>query len=141
MTVGVGEAGGVPPSYAIISDISRRGGGTALGIYNLGPPIGAAIGIAFGASIAAAFRLALTRSSSIGAVGIITAIAVRLLIVAIPSAADRHRRDASASHKAPVLRDDEDVLLATRCSMRASLGSGATQFVTYGMGNFTTSCS
>ena len=56
MTVGFGEAGGVPPSYAIITDKFPPGRrGTALGIYNLGPPIGAALGIAFGASIAAAF--------------------------------------------------------------------------------------
>ncbi|MEO9132092.1 MAG: MFS transporter, partial [Sphingomonas sp.] len=56
MAVGFGEAGGVPPSYAIITDTFPPGKrGTALGIYNLGPPIGAAIGIAFGASIAAAF--------------------------------------------------------------------------------------
>ena len=42
MTVGFGEAGGVPPSYAIISDYFPPGRrGTALGIYNLGPPIGA----------------------------------------------------------------------------------------------------
>src|ERR1700733_12218138 len=49
MTVGFGEAGGVPPSYAIISDYfppQRRG--TAFGIYNVGPAIGAALGIAFG---------------------------------------------------------------------------------------------
>jgi MFS family permease len=56
MTVGIGEAGGVPPSYAIISDYFPAGTrGTALGIYNLGPPIGQALGIAFGASIAAAY--------------------------------------------------------------------------------------
>ena len=56
MTVGFGEAGGVPPSYAIISDYFPPGRrGTALGIFNLGPPIGAALGVAFGASIAAAF--------------------------------------------------------------------------------------
>ena len=56
MTVGFGEAGGVPPSYAMITDYFPPGRrGTAFGIYNLGPPIGAALGIAFGASIAAAF--------------------------------------------------------------------------------------
>ncbi len=71
MTVGFGEAGGVPPSYSIISDYfppGRRGG--ALGLYNLGPPIGAALGIAFGASIAAAFswRYAFVL---LGAVGLI----------------------------------------------------------------------
>ena len=57
MTVGFGEAGGVPPSYAIISDYFPPGRrGTALGLYNLGPPVGAALGIAFGAAIAAAFN-------------------------------------------------------------------------------------
>ena len=35
MTVGVGEAGGVPPSYAIISDYFPPGTrGTALGLFN-----------------------------------------------------------------------------------------------------------
>lgn len=80
MTVGFGEAGGVPPSYAIITDTFPPGTrGTALSIYNLGPPIGAAIGIAFGASIAAAFdwRYAFI---AIGVIGVVTAIAVRLLI-------------------------------------------------------------
>ena len=80
MTVGFGEAGGVPPSYAVISDYFPPGRrGTALGIYNLGPPIGAALGIAFGASIAAAFdwrRAFLV----LGAVGIVAALAVFLFV-------------------------------------------------------------
>ena len=74
--VGVGEAGGVPPSYALISDYFPPGRrGTALGIYNLGPPIGAALGIAFGASIAAAFNW---RDAFIvlGGVGVLAAIVV-----------------------------------------------------------------
>src|SRR6188768_1174489 len=80
MTVGFGEAGGVPPSYALISDLFPPGRrGTAFGIFNLGPPIGAVIGIAFGASIAAAFdwRWAFI---TIGLVGIVTAAAVRLFV-------------------------------------------------------------
>src|SRR3569623_241237 len=57
MAVGFGEAGGVPPSYALVTDhFPPAYRGTALGIYNLGPPIGAAIGIAFGATKAAAFN-------------------------------------------------------------------------------------
>src|SRR5271155_3474696 len=80
MTVGFGEAGGVPPSYAIISDYFPPGRrGTALGIYNLGPPIGAALGIAFGASIAAAFnwRYAFV---ILGAIGVVTALLVILIV-------------------------------------------------------------
>ena len=56
MLVGVGEAGGVPPSYAIITDYFPPGRrGMALSIFNLGPPLGLALGVAFGASIAAAW--------------------------------------------------------------------------------------
>lgn len=57
MTVGVGEAGGVPPSYAIISDYFPPGRrATALSLFNLGPPIGQALGVAFGAAIASTLR-------------------------------------------------------------------------------------
>src|SRR3546814_9659771 len=76
MSVGIGEAGGVPPSYSIISDYfpaSRRG--TALGLFNLGPPIGQALGVAFGAMIAAAYdwRLAFLL---LGGAGLVAAAAV-----------------------------------------------------------------
>ena len=47
---------GVPPSYAIITDYFPPGRrGTALSLFNLGPPIGLALGVAFGASIAVAY--------------------------------------------------------------------------------------
>src|SRR6516162_8178770 len=56
MAVGIGEAGGVPPSYAIVTDYFPPGRrATALSIFNLGPPVGQALGVAFGASIAAAY--------------------------------------------------------------------------------------
>src|SRR6185312_913475 len=80
MLVGVGEAGGVPPSYALITDYFPPGRrGKAFGIYNLGPPIGAALGIAFGAAIAAAFnwRVAFV---ALGGVGIVVAVAVRVIL-------------------------------------------------------------
>ena len=80
MSVGVGEAGGVPPSYAIISDYFPPGTrGTALSLFNLGPPIGQALGVAFGASIAAAYSWR-WRSSALGAVGIVTALIVLLFV-------------------------------------------------------------
>lgn len=53
MGVGVGEAGGIAPAYSIISDYfppHRRA--TALAIYSLGIPIGAAVGIVFGGVVA-----------------------------------------------------------------------------------------
>src|SRR6185436_6024417 len=76
MSVGIGEAGGVPPSYAIISDyFPPRMRGTALSLFNFGPPIGQALGVAFGASITAAYSW---RSAfvSLGVAGIVAALLV-----------------------------------------------------------------
>ncbi|WP_242914025.1 spinster family MFS transporter [Brevundimonas pishanensis] len=52
--VGIGEAGGASPSMSVISDYfppHRRGG--AIGLFSLGVPLGATIGVAFGAWVAA----------------------------------------------------------------------------------------
>ena len=80
MAVGVGEAGGVPPSYAIISDsFPREQRGTAMGIFNLGPPLGSALGVAFGASLAAAYDWRVP-FYVVGAVGVLTAVLVYLIV-------------------------------------------------------------
>jgi predicted MFS family arabinose efflux permease len=136
MTVGVGEAGGVPPSYAIISDYFPSGRrGTALGIYNLGPPIGAALGIAFGASIAAAYSW---RDAFVvlGGVGLIAALLI-LLIVREPVRGGLDRgHDASATVAG--FKDTIVMFFSTPSLVLAALASGATQVVTYGVGNFST---
>jgi len=136
MAVGFGEAGGVPPSYALITDTfapGHRGG--ALGIYNLGPPIGAALGIAFGASIAAAFNWR-DAFIVIGIVGIIAAIVVRFVLRDPERGVTDIQRDPTAPQKAPFWSTVR-MFFAHPVLMRASLGSGATQFITYGLGNFT----
>jgi len=135
MTVGVGEAGGVPPSYAIISDCfppHRRG--TALGIYNLGPPMGMALGIAFGASIAAAYswRLAFL---VLGGIGLVTA----LVFVVLVKEPVRGGLDGNAPKPAKAGFGETIKMFFTRKELLlASLGCAATQFITYGLGNFTT---
>jgi len=51
--VGVGEAGGVAPSYALIADyFPAKERARALAVYSLGIPLGAALGVLFGAWIA-----------------------------------------------------------------------------------------
>lgn len=135
MTVGFGEAGGVPPSYAIITDSFPPGRrGMALGIYNLGPPIGAAIGIAFGASVAAAFswRAAFI---AIGIVGLIAALAL-ILVVREPK---RGGLDPVLAGDGPARAgfwDTVRMFFSRPTLVLASLGSGVTQIVTYGLGNF-----
>lgn len=134
MAVGFGEAGGVPPSYAIITDSYPPGRrAAALGIFNLGPAIGAALGVAFGAAIAAKFGWRMP-FIVVGAIGIVTAILVWLTV----REPRRGAMDAVQSHgddKAPFWPTVGN-FLTNPILMLAALGSGATQFVTYGLGNF-----
>ena len=142
MSVGIGEAGGVPPSYAIISDYFPAGRrGTALGIFNLGPPIGQALGVAFGAKIAAAYdwRLAFIL---LGAAGILASITVATMV--------REPARGATDPQAPAVDAEGDAegvtsfwstlrMFWARPTLRlVSLAAGATQFVTYGTLGFTT---
>ncbi|MEP9360210.1 MFS transporter [Sphingomonas sp. KR3-1] len=130
MLVGVGEAGGVPPSYAIISDsFPRERRTTAMAIFNLGPPLGSALGVAFGASLAAAFDWRIP-FYIIGAIGVMTALAVRLT-VREPGRGERDGR-MGPGFFATIARFFGNPLLLT-----ASLASGAGNFITYGLLNFT----
>ncbi|MFV3127073.1 spinster family MFS transporter [Niveispirillum sp. KHB5.9] len=140
MAVGVGEAGGVPPSYAIITDYFAPGRrGTALGLFNLGPPLGQALGVAFGASIAAAYSW---RSAFVvlGVVGVVAAVIVWLTI----KEPKRGGLDLPAPDAAPAAVEakagfGETVLMFFRRKdlLLLSLACGATQFVTYAVMNFT----
>jgi predicted MFS family arabinose efflux permease len=137
MTVGVGEAGGVPPSYAIISDYFPPGRrGTALGIYNLGPPIGAALGIAFGASIAAAYGW---RDAFIvlGSVGVVAAVMV-ILVIREPRRGGLDPDAQSAATQASGFTRTIAMFFSTPALVLAAVASGVTQVITYGAGNFTT---
>lgn len=78
--VGVGEAGGVAPSYAIISEYfppEKRA--RALSIYSLGIPVGLAAGVVLGAAIAKAvdWRAAFI---VLGIAGVIIAPIFRLIV-------------------------------------------------------------
>ncbi len=134
MTVGFGEAGGVPPSYALITDTFPPGRrGRAFGIYNLGPPIGAALGIALGASIAAAYDWR-DAFIAIGIVGLVTA-ALLPFIVPEPAKGATDPNGATTVDHAPFWGTVR-AFFRNPVLLLAALGSGATQFVTYGLGNF-----
>jgi MFS family permease len=139
MAVGVGEAGGVPPSYAIISDyFPRERRGTAMAIFNLGPPLGSALGVAFGASLAAAFNWRVP-FYVIGGIGVITAIAVYFLVAEprrgsndTPDIVDRIS-PSRASFLATI-----GGFFANPVLLLASVASGGANFITYGISNFAT---
>lgn len=135
MTVAVGEAGGVPPSYAVISDLyppEKRG--TALAIFNLGPPIGSALGVAFGASIAAVFDWRIP-FYVMGAVGVVTAVVLYAFVKEPPRTRPAPAGEAAASIGfLGTIRQ----YFANPVLCLASLASGAANFITYGMINFAT---
>jgi predicted MFS family arabinose efflux permease len=141
MAVGVGEAGGVPPSYAIISDYFRPGTrGTALGLFNLGPPLGSALGVAFGASIAAAYSWR-DAFVVVGIVGVVTAIIVwftvreprrgGLDVYASPAEAE------AGAEKAPFGATCR-MFFTSPVLLLLSLATAANQFITYAAANFAT---
>jgi MFS family permease len=138
MTVGFGEAGGVPPSYAIITDYFPPGRrGMALGIFNLGPPVGAALGIAFGASIAAAFSWR-DAFVAIGVIGLVVAL-VTPFVVKEPRRGGLDPSSAAAPTTAPAKAPfwgTAKMFFSNPVLVLAALGSGVTQIVTYGLGNF-----
>ena len=138
MMVGVGEAGGVPPSYAIISDtFPRERRTTAMAIFNLGPPIGSALGVAFGASLAAAFDWRMP-FYVIGGIGVVTALVV-YWVVREP---ERGETDVLPVATAPEAGPEGFFATIARffrnpLLLMASLASGAGNFITYGLLNFT----
>ena len=135
MTVGFGEAGGVPPSYSIISDYFPPGRrGRALGFYNIGPPIGSALGIAFGASIAAAFswRYAFVW---LGSVGLFAVIGVLFLVPEPPRGGLDRFSDLVPASKTG-FRQTLAMFVSRPSLMLVALACGANQFITYGLINF-----
>lgn len=94
--VGVGEAGGTPPSYAIISDyFPAEARGKALALYSLGVPFGIAIGAALGGGVAAHYGW----RAAFFAVGL-PGLAVALLILTVVREPVRGAQDGrSAAHE------------------------------------------
>lgn len=138
MGVGIGEAGGVPPSYSIISDYfpaERRG--LALGLFNLGPPLGQALGVAFGAKIAAAYdwRLAFLL---LGVAGLIAAAGVWAFVREPRRGATDVVRVTEPEGEAPTFGATMKMFFSRSDLTLVSLAAGATQFVTYATLGFTT---
>lgn len=78
--VGIGESGGVPPSYSLISDyFPQSTRGFAIALYSLGLPLGATLGMALGGWVAANYGW---RSAfiAVGAPGILLALVAILVI-------------------------------------------------------------
>ena len=136
--VGIGEAGGSPPSYSVISDyFPKEKRGLALGIYSLGVPLGSMIGTMSGGFIAAAFgwRVAFW---TLGAVGLVLSPLIILFI-------KEPKRGAYDAKPDPVINAHEPGVSMFRSIaffvkspplMLTAISAGLSAFVGYGMLNW-----
>lgn len=136
--VGVGEAGGSPPAYSIISDYfpaSRRG--QALAIYALGVPFGTMFGAASGGWIAAHYGW----RSAFFVVGGCGMLLVPLLLFTVREPPrgvfDPPRRPGEgASGSPPALAGTIALFVSTPKLLWTALSAGFTSFVGYGLLNW-----
>jgi predicted MFS family arabinose efflux permease len=129
--VGVGEAGGVAPSYALIADYfppARRA--RALAIFSLGIPIGLSFGILSGAYIAKAvgWRAAFL---TMGIAGVILAPILRFVVRDLP-------RAAPVAAQAP-LRTVFPILARKPAFWLLAFGAGFSSLCGYGLALWTPS--
>lgn len=123
--VGVGEAGGVAPSYALIADyfpVERRA--RALGIYSMGIPIGLGLGVLLGAYIAANVNWQ-TAFITVGIAGILVA-PIFLWIV-------RDRPRAPVAADAPPVLSVVPILMKKPAYWLLSIGAGCSSMAGYGL--------
>lgn len=137
MTVGIGEAGGSPPSYSLISDyFPAKERGTGLALYSLGVPLGSMLGTAVGASVAADYGWR-TAFFVVGLPGVALAL-LMLLIVREPK---RGGLDpligGNDSHaEAPPVLQVIGEFVANRTLFCIAISSGLSAFVGYAMLNW-----
>jgi MFS family permease len=132
MGVGIGEAGGVAPSYALISDFfppARRA--RALAFFSLGIPIGSALGVFFGGWLATHLDW---RSAFIivGLAGIPAALLVRFGIKE-PARGLFDSSDGTASAPAPPFLEVASTLFVKPSFWLLSFGAAAGSILGYGL--------
>lgn len=129
MGVGIGEAGGVAPSYSLITDYfppSARA--RALAFFSLGIPIGSAMGIYFGGWIASSvdWRMAFV---IVGLAGLPAAL---LLWLFVPEP-QRGATDEKLSDGAPPVRDVARALAGSPSFWLLSFGAASGSILGYGL--------
>jgi MFS family permease len=138
MGVAVGEAGGIAPSYSLISDyFPREKRSRALAFFSLGIPIGSALGVFFGGWLAAnlSWRAAFV---IVGLLGLPAALLIKLLI----PEPERGRLDArppgavpgtAPTLTAPPAREVAATLFRTPSFWLLSFGAASGSILGYGL--------
>lgn len=133
MGVGIGEAGGVAPSYALIADLfpkEKRAG--AMALFSLGVPIGSALGVFFGGWIAehldwrAAFLI-------VGLAGLPVAVLVKLIVREPARGTSDGRPDDGLQAEPPPMRHVARHLANTPAFWLLSFGAASASAFGYGL--------
>ena len=122
--VGVGEAGGVAPSYAVIADTfapDRRA--RALAVYSLGIPLGSAAGVMLGGYIATSIDWR-TAFVAVGVAGLVLAPVFRLCVREPVRGSDARDREPVRRVFGILARKPSFWLLAFGASASSMLGYG-----------------
>ena len=122
--VGVGEAGGVAPSYAVIADTfapDRRA--RALAVYSLGIPLGSAAGVMLGGYIATSINWR-TAFVAVGVAGLVLAPVFRLCVREPARGSDAGDREPVRRVFGILARKPSFWLLAFGASASSMLGYG-----------------
>jgi MFS family permease len=132
MGVAVGEAGGIAPSYSLISDyFPREKRSRALAFYSLGIPIGSALGVFFGGWLAAhlSWRSAFV---IVGLLGLPAALLIKLLIPE-PERGRFDAQPAKDSAGAPPAGEVFRALFGTPSFWLLSFGAASGSILGYGL--------
>jgi len=134
--VGIGEAGGSPPSHSIISDIfppNKRA--SAIGFYSMGVSVGILFGFLAGGWLNEFFgwRIAFL---VVGAPGILLAVVVRM---SVPEPIRGLTEKRQVSSQAVPLAEVVSVLWSRRSFRHLALGAGLNAFAGYSISNWTAS--
>jgi predicted MFS family arabinose efflux permease len=132
MGVAVGEAGGIAPAYALISDFyPRERRARAMALFSLGIPIGSALGIFFGGWITTVLDW---RSAFIiiGLAGIPAALLVKFGIRE-PVRGGQDSADGRASEPAPPFAEVVLTLASTPSFWLLSFGAASGSILGYGL--------
>lgn len=123
--VGIGEAGGVAPSYALISTyFPARQRARALAIYSLGIPLGSAAGILFGGYVANAVDWR-TAFAGVGLAGLVFTPLFGWLV--------RDPDQVGPAVAAPRLGEVARILARKRAFWLLSFGAAASSMMGYGL--------
>ncbi len=134
--VGIGEAGGSPPSHSIISDIfPAKSRASALGFYSTGVNIGILFGFLLGGWLNEIFgwRVAFM---VVGAPGILLAVIVRLTLKE-PIRGFAENKDVESENS--TFRSVVKLLWSRKSFRHLALGAALTAFVGYGLASWTAS--